>query len=135
MFKSIYAAFHAKQMTESLFFGDETRWSVFETVDGKTGHRWWLWIVISNSVTYYYLAPGRDAGVPKGHFVNLDTAIEQAIFVCDRLSTYKKMASDMAVFTLAFCWAHVRRDFIKAARSYPDEKFLSIIRQSTWIII
>ena len=32
------------------------------------------------------------------------------------------MAKDMAIFILAFCWAHVRRDFIKAARSYPDEK-------------
>jgi len=122
MLKPVYAAFHAKQMTESLFAGDETRWSVFETVDGKTGHRWWLWIVISNSVTYYYLAPGRGADLPIGHFKDFRSKLDLIIFLCDRFSSYKKMAKDMAKFILAFCWAHVRRDFIKAARSYPDEK-------------
>jgi len=122
MLEPVYAAFHAKQMTESLFAGDETRWSVFEGIEGKTGHRWWLWIVISNSVTYYYLAPGRGADLPKAHFNDLDPETALAIFLCDRFSSYKKMAKDMVVFILAFCWSHVRRDFIKAARSYPDEK-------------
>ncbi|HSF93174.1 MAG TPA: transposase, partial [Paracoccaceae bacterium] len=26
---------------------DETRWLVFEEVEGKKGHRWWLWIVVT----------------------------------------------------------------------------------------
>jgi len=34
----------------------------------------------------------------------------------------KKMAKEMAIFVLAFCWAHVRRDFIKAARKNSQEK-------------
>jgi len=53
---------------------------------------------------------------------DLDPATALAIFLCDRFSSYKKMAKDMVMFILAFCWAHVRRDFIKAARSCPDEK-------------
>ena len=122
MFEPLYAAFHAKQMTESLFYGDETRWSVFETVAGKTGHRWWLWVVISDAVTYYYMAPTRGAVHPEKHFADLNEATLMAIFMCDRLSSYKKMAKGIAVLILAFCWAHVRRDFIKAARSYPDEQ-------------
>ena len=28
-------------MREKLFHGDETRWEVFEEVEGKTGHRWY----------------------------------------------------------------------------------------------
>ena len=36
--------------------------------------------------------------------------------MCDRYSAYKKLAKDSAgLVTLAFCWAHVRRDFIKCA--------------------
>ena len=70
----------------------------------------------------FILPPGRGADVPKEHFRDLDAAILQALFICDRFSSYKKMARDMIVFMLAFCWAHVRRDFIKAARSYPDEQ-------------
>ena len=38
------------------------------------------------------------------------------VLVCDRYSAYKKLAKDSAgLVTLAFCWAHVRRDFIKCA--------------------
>jgi transposase len=122
LFDPLREAFHAKQMSESLFFGDETRWRVFETVEGKTGNRWWLWIVISESVTYYRLEQSRGAKVPLEHFSPLADSTIERIFVCDRFSSYKKMAKEMAIFVLAFCWAHVRRDFIKAARKNSQEK-------------
>src|SRR5712692_10436695 len=35
---------YERQMREKLFHGDETRWEVFEEVEGKTGHRWYLWV-------------------------------------------------------------------------------------------
>ena len=122
MFEPLVEAMHEKQMTESLFLGDETRWMVFETVEGKTGYRWYLWIMISESVVYYRVATGRGADVPKDHFGSLDETIQTAIFVCDRYSAYKKFAKDMPIFILAFCWAHVRRDFIDAARRFPEQQ-------------
>ena len=44
-----------------------------------------------------------------------------AVLVCDRYSAYKKLAR-LAVgrLVLAFCWAHVRRDFIKVAAARGD---------------
>ena len=39
--------------------GDEMRWEVFEEVDGKTGNRWYLWVMQSASVVFYRMAPGR----------------------------------------------------------------------------
>jgi len=39
LFEPLIAALHEKQMSESLFVGDETRWMVFETVEGKSGRR------------------------------------------------------------------------------------------------
>ena len=43
------------------------------------------------------------------------------ILVCDRYSAYKKLARLAAgQLVLAFCWAHVRRDFIKAAAARGD---------------
>ena len=136
MLEPVYAAFHAKQMTESLFAGDETRWSVFESIEEKTGNRWWLWIVISESVIDYDLAPGRGTDLPKAHFNDLDPATALAIFLCDRFSSYKKMAKDRVMFVLAFCWAHVRRDFINAARSYPDEKeWMRGLGRTDWHVV
>ena len=42
------------------------------------------------------------------------------MLVCDRYSAYKSLAKDCDELILAFCWAHVRRDFLKAARSWPE---------------
>ena len=121
-FEPLIEALHEQQMTESLFLGDETRWQMFESVEGKIGYRWYLWVFTSSSVVYYIVAPGRDAGVPITHFSARNKATDSAILVCDRYSAYKKMAKELDMFLLAFCWAHVRRDFLDAARGYPEHE-------------
>ena len=113
---------HAQQMRESLFFGDETRWMVFETVEGKIGRRWYLWVTLSESVRYYRVATSRATAVPREHFAALEEEIACAILVCDRYSAYKCLAKEMPALLLAFCWAHVRRDFIEAARRFPQHQ-------------
>jgi transposase len=45
---------------------------------------------------------------------------DKVIIVCDRYSAYKKLARLAANILLAFCWAHVRRDFLNAARAFPE---------------
>ena len=107
-------------MGEKLFYGDETRWEVFEEVEGKTGHRWYLWVMHSASVVFYRMAPGRGANVPKAHFAGLRKDLVDVVLVCDRYSAYKCLAKDTDALILAYCWAHVRRDFLKAARSWPE---------------
>src|SRR5229473_2825048 len=111
---------HARQMSEKLFHGDETRWEVFEEVEGKTGHRWYLWVTHSASVVFYRMAPGRGADVPKAHFAKLQKDLVEVVLVCDRYSAYKCLAKAYDELILAYCWAHVRRDFLKAARSWPE---------------
>ena len=109
-----------KQLTEDLFHSDETGWKVFETIEGKVGYRWWLWVTQSRSVVYYTLAPSRSGDIPIDYFSALDKHLEQVIVVCDRYSGYKRLARENPVILLAFCWAHVRRDFLDAAKSWPD---------------
>ena len=120
LFEPLMPVLHKRQMTEKLFHGDETRWEVFEEIEGKTGHRWYLWVMQSASVVYYHMAPGRGADVPKGHFATLRKDLVEVVLVCDRYSAYKSLALDCDELILAFCWAHVRRDFLKAARSWPE---------------
>ena len=120
LFEPLMPVLYERQMTEKLFHGDETRWAVFAEVEGKTGHRWYLWVMQSASVVYYRMAPGRGADVPKGHFATLRKDLVEVVLVCDRSSAYKSLALDCDVLILAFCWAHVRRDFLKAARSWPE---------------
>lgn len=122
LFKPLVEAMHAKQMTERLFHGDDTRWMVFETAEGKSGYRWFLWVVQSASVVHYCITPGRGSEVPKKHFSSMPEDVLQIIFVCDRYSAYKKMANDCVYILLAFCWVHVRRDFLEIARSRPKHR-------------
>jgi transposase len=95
-------------MTEDRFHNDESSWKVFESVDGKIGNRWWLWVSRSPSVVYFQIAPGRGANVPVEYFKNIQN--QDIIVICDRYSAYKSLAKQLPFITLAFCWAHVRRN-------------------------
>lgn len=120
LFTPLKQAWYEHQMSESRFHNDESRWEVFTAVDGKVGHRWYLWVTRSPEVIYYQVAPTRSAAVPMAHFSGLDAA--KVIVVCDRYSAYKKLARLNAAIILAFCWAHVRRDFLAVALNFPTLK-------------
>jgi transposase len=120
LFESVVQALRERQLGEKLFHGDETRWNVFAAMAGKVGHRWYLWVTRSASVVFFPIAPSRGAAVPKDHFAKRHTDLIQAVLVCDRYSAYKSLAKDQAEIVLAYCWAHVRRDFLNAARSWPE---------------
>jgi transposase len=118
LLEPVYKALYQKQMTETLFHNDESRWEVFEAVENKVGHRWYLWATQSTSVVYYCIDPTRSADVPQKHFAELCS--DKVFVICDRYSAYKKLARLNPAIILAFCWVHVRRDFLELARSHPD---------------
>lgn len=84
---------------------DETRWLVFESVEGKTGYRWWLWVATTQDTCVYLLDPSRGARVPREH-LGPDA---RGILNADRYSAYKAL---LGWVRIAYCWAHVRRDFM-----------------------
>ena len=108
LFQSVYDALYSRQMREDRFHNDESGWKVLESVEGKVGNRWWLWVSRSDSVTYFQIAPSRGADIPIEHFKNILHL--KIIVICDRYSAYKSLAKQLAFVILAFCWAHVRSD-------------------------
>ena len=118
LFEPIMEGLYQKQMTETLFHNDETRWEVFVDLEDKVGSRWYLWVTRSASVVFFVLDPHRSAAVPGAHFAGLQN--ERVIIVCDRYSAYKKLARLSDAILLAFCWAHVRRDYLDAGRGYTE---------------
>jgi len=117
LFEPLDKAFLAKLRTEPHWHADETRWAVFVEVDGKVGHRWYLWVFHSSSVVHYALDATRAAKVIQTELAGVD----KGIISCDRYSGYKRFARLNPGVTLAYCWAHQRRDFLDLANSYPDE--------------
>jgi transposase len=132
LFMPIYQALQERNRLSAYQQADETRWLVFVDKDGKQGHRWWLWVFNGEDTVVYVLDPTRSHDVPEGHF----TAGISVVLMVDRLASYKAMAPVKAgLIVLAFCWAHVRRDFITAAKSFPELKpwalaWLKQIRQA-----
>jgi transposase len=119
LFKPLYDKLAEKQQQQHHWHADETRWLVFVTTEGKVGHRWYLWAFCSADVVVFVLSPGRDHEIPERHL----GPAAQGILNVDRYAAYKAMAQVKAgKVLLAFCWAHVRRDFLGVARSWPKQE-------------
>ncbi len=91
---------------------DETGWKVFEEVEGKKGLKWWLWIVVTRDTCVYLLDPSRSGDVPRTFLGERPEGIISA----DRYVAYKGLLS--ALLFIAYCWAHVRRDFCRLRDGY-----------------
>jgi transposase len=117
LFEPLDEALRAHNRQQAHWHGDETRWQVFATVEGKVGYLWYLWLVMSPEVAVFALAAGRSHEVPEA----LLGAHAQGIFNADRYTAYPAMRQVKdGHITLALCWAHQRRDFIEAERSRPE---------------
>ena len=57
-----------------------------------------------------------------GEIAKLHKDLVAVVLVCDRYSAYKCFAKGHEGLLLAYCWAHVRRDFLKAARRWPEHE-------------
>jgi transposase len=110
----LYTKILEKSRTAHHWHMDETRWLVFEDIDGKQGHRWWLWVIATAETCCFVLDPSRSSNVPASHLGDADGVLN-----VDRYSAYKALASLVeGKIRLAFCWAHVRRDFLGLGRGY-----------------
>lgn len=119
MLAPLYEALRARNAQSTLGQADETRWMVFIDHEGKTGHRWWLWVFLGTDTVVFVLDPSRSHAVPEGHF----PANAQLVLVVDRYSAYKAMSQvKCGSILLAFCWAHVRRDFVEAGKGWAELK-------------
>ena len=49
---------------------DETSWQVFEDIEGKDGHRWWLWVFATDQTTVFVMDTSRSAGVAAGQLAS-----------------------------------------------------------------
>jgi transposase len=119
LFQPIMEALRERNRASILTQADETRWLVFCDWEGKVGHTWWLWVFGGSDTVVYILDPSRSHNVPEKHFPKNACGT----LLVDRYSGYKAMAQVKAgTLLLAFCWAHVRRDFVRVGKGWPELK-------------
>jgi transposase len=119
LFEPIYEALCVRSRQQELWHADETRWLVFAMLEGKVGYRWYLWVFHTKEVAVFVLAAGRAHDVPEEYL----GPEAHGIMVVDRYKAYQAIAQvKNGHIVLAFCWAHVRRDFVTLARTWPAQE-------------
>jgi transposase len=119
----IYAALTERNPQGDLHQGDETRWRVFIALEDKEGYGWWLWVVLGPDTVIYLLEASRSHTVPENHY----RAGSRGVLVVDRYAAYKAMSwVKDGILVLAFCWSHVRRDFIRVGKGWPQLKMWAL---------
>jgi transposase len=117
LLQPIYEALCARNRRGDLHQADETRWLVFAFLEGKKGSAWWLWVILGADTVIYLLDSSRSHEVPERHFGPGASGVLEV----DRYSGYKAMAQvKSGLMVLAFCWAHVRRDFVAVGKSWSE---------------
>ena len=103
----------AHQNKAALRHADETSWRVQELRGEDRSSRAWLWVSVSNDAVSFHIDPSRSAEAAQKLFGD---ALLDTVIVCDRYSAYKRLARlREGKVTLAFCWSHMRRDFVECA--------------------
>ncbi len=103
---------------------DETSWQVFEDLDGKDGHRWWLWVFVTDQATVFVMDTSRSAQVAASQLgIDREQAALEAgrrlVISSDFHKAYQSLACIDGVDPL-WCFAHIRRYFLRAGAAHPE---------------
>lgn len=103
---------------------DETSWQVFAPVAGKANNRWWLWVFVAADTTVFRIERSRSTAVLREHFdIDADAdalpAGRRLLISADFWTAYQCLATLDGVDPL-WCWAHIRRYFIRAGEAHAE---------------
>ncbi len=91
---------------------DETWWRLMQKKDSK---RWWVWSVTREDAVVYKVLESRSQEAARQVLNGY-----RGIVLADGYGAYQALSRAGPSFTLAHCWAHVRRKFIEAEPHFPD---------------
>lgn len=107
-----YEALPARILASPVVHADETWWRVM----GKSSKRWWVWCLTTKDAVFYRILESRSAQAARAVLGDY-----RGIVLADGYGAYESLSRAGPGFTLAHCWAHVRRKWIEAEPFYPDE--------------
>lgn len=106
-----YEALHRQVLAAPVIGADETWWRFMR---GHESKRWWAWSVTSPAAVAYTILESRSQEAARQVLNGYG-----GIVLADGYGAYDALARAGPRFTLAHCWAHVRRKFVEAEPHYP----------------
>src|SRR2546426_516341 len=107
-----YEALSRHVLEAEVVGADETWWRLMDTKGSK---RWWVWNVTRDDAVIYKTLPSRSQEAARQVLNGY-----RGIVMADGYGAYEALSRAGPSFTLAHCWAHVRRKFIEAEPHFPD---------------
>lgn len=110
-----YQALRGEVFASPLIHADETYWPMLSK---GTGKKWYAWTVASPSTVYHRIFDSRSTATAREVLGDYHGNV-----VADGYEPYQTVAragpDGVPRYTLAFCWAHVRRKYVKAEMFEP----------------
>lgn len=96
---------------------DETRWRMMGGKgDEGEAKRWQVWGMAAPNAAVYRIEDSRSAAAARNVLGSY-----QGIVMADGYGVYDSLAKTTGSFTLANCWAHVRRKFVEIEECFPEQ--------------
>jgi transposase len=108
---------------------DETSWRVHAPREGDGPAKWWLWVFIGPDTTCFVMDPSRSGAVLARH-AGIDEETGQLtggdgprslVISSDFYAVYTSAGRKADGLVNLFCWAHIRRYFVRAADANPAQ--------------
>jgi transposase len=108
---------------------DETTWRVFAPREGDGPAKWWLWVFLGPDTCCFVMDPTRSGAVLARH-AGIDEKTGQLtddgdggprrlVISSDFYKVYESAGKKADGLVNLYCWAHVRRHFVRAGDANP----------------
>jgi transposase len=107
---------------------DETTWRVFAPREGDGPARWWLWVFLGPDTVCFVMDPtrsgavlARHAGIDEetGQLTDGEDGPRRLVISSDFYKVYESAGNKADGLVNLFCWAHIRRHFVRAGDANP----------------
>jgi transposase len=106
-----HAALTRYVLSAEVLGADETWWRVMAQPKAK---RWWAWTLAREDAVVYRILDSRSQDAARQVLGDY-----HGVVMADGYGAYDALARGSPGFTLAHCWAHVRRKYVEAEPHYP----------------
>jgi transposase len=110
---------------------DETTWRVFAPRDGSGPAKWWLWVFPGPDTVCFVMDPTRSGAVLARHAgidedtgqlaADEDGGPRRLVISSDFYAVYQSAGKKADGLVNLYCWAHIRRYFVRAGDANPAQ--------------